>query len=153
MNAIRLMSYRFDPPGGWRWLCRFSLAELKKIYSKLFGYKRFKFHKNDEFIWTAHYDVGKGGWYGVVRLEDGGMKSLESCSKEELDWFLLIGKSFLVDDLSIDWQTRFEEQTANPLFGKVSREEALIALDLVGECDILKTTDHNLVNKLRDVSY
>lgn len=139
MNAIRLMSYRFDPPGGWRWPCRFSLAELKKIYSKLFGYKRFKFHENDECIGPGHYDVGKGGWYGVVRLEDGGMKSLESCTIEELDWFLLIGESFLVDDLSIDWQMRFEERTVNPLFGKVSREEALIALDLVGERSILES--------------
>lgn len=136
MNAIRLMSYRFNPPGGWRWPCRFSLTELKKIYSKLFGYKRFKFH---ECIGLRCYDVDKGGWYGMVRLEDGGMKRLESCTKEELDWFLLIGKTFLVDDLSTDWQTRFEERIANPLFGKVSREEALIALDLVGECSILES--------------
>ena len=138
MNAIKLMSYRFDPPGGWRWPCRFSLTELKKIYSKLFGYKRFKFH-DDECIGQGHYDVGKGGWYGMARLEDGGMKRLESCTIEELDWFLLIGKSFLVDDPSIPWQLRFEERRANPLFGKVSREEALIALDLVGECSILES--------------
>jgi hypothetical protein len=66
------------------------------------------------------------------------MKRLESCTIEELDWFLLIGKSFLVDDPSIPWQLRFEERRANPLFGKVSREEVLIALDLVGECSILE---------------
>lgn len=139
MNAIRLMSYRFDPPGGWRWPCRFSLTELKKIYSKLFGYSRFELNPDRVLKSIKNYHVGKDANYGKIRLEDGGMKRLESCTIEELDWFLLIGESFLVDDPSIPWQMRFEERTANPLFGKVSREEALIALDLVGECCTLES--------------
>ena len=139
MNAIRLMSYRFDPPGGWRWPCRFSLTELKKIYSKLFGYSRFELNPDRVFKSIETYHVGNDATYGKVRLEDGGQKRLESCTIEELDWFLLIGESFLVDDPSIPWQMRFEERTANPLFGKVSREEALIALDLVGKCSMLES--------------
>ena len=129
MNAIRLMSHRFDPPGGWRWPCRFSLVELKKIYSKLFGYSRFELNPDRVFKSIEIYHVGKDGLYGAVRLEDGGYKHLESCTIEELDWFLFIGASFGKAGPSWSWDQRM----ANPLFGKVSREEALIALDLVGE--------------------
>lgn len=142
MNAIKLMSYRFDPPGGWRWPCRFSLTELKKIYSKLFGYSRFELNPDRVFKSIETYHVGNDATYGKVRLEDGGLKRLESCTIEELDWFLLIGKSFLLlGNPNTNWRTRFEEQerVANPLFGKVSREEALIALDLVGECCTLES--------------
>ena len=130
MNA-KLKAYRFDPPGGWRWPCRFSIDELKAIYLKLFGYNWFELDPNRVFKSIETYHVGKDSTYGEVMLEDGGMKRLESCAIEELDWFLFIGESFLVDDPSTPWQIRCEERTVNPLFGKVSREEALITLDLV----------------------
>ena len=146
MNA-RLKAHRFDPPGNWRWPCRFSLSELKEIYLKLFGYNRFELNLDRAFKIIETYHVGKAATYGKVRLEDGGMKRLESCTIEELDWFLLVGESFLVDDPSIDWKRMcLEERTANPLFGKVYREEALITLALVGEYDILETTNYDLSN-------
>lgn len=85
------------------------------------------------------YHVGKDAFYGEVVLEDYGMKRLESCTVEELAWFLLVGESFLIDDLSRPWQILFKTRTQNLLFGKVSREEALIVLDLVGECGMLRT--------------
>lgn len=140
MDFTRLKAHRFDPPCNWRWPCRFSLNELKEIYLKLFGYNWFELNPYRVFKWLKTYHVGKDANYGEVRLEDGGMKRLESCTIEELDWFLLVGESFLVDDPSAPWQIRFEKRTANPLFGKVSREEALIALDLVGKCDIKSLT-------------
>lgn len=146
MDFTRLKTYRFDPPGNWRWPGRFSLDELKEIYLKLFGYNWFELNPHRAFKTIEVYHVGKDANYGEVRLEDGGMRRLESCTTEELDWFLLVGESFLVDDPSTPWQILSEKRTANPLFGKVSREEALIALDLVGEGDILKTTDHDLGN-------
>jgi hypothetical protein len=136
MDFTRLKKYRFDPPGFWRWSSRFSLDELKEIYLKLFGYNWFELNPDRVFKSIGIYHVGKDANYGEVRLEDGGMRRLESCTIEELDWFLLVGESFLVDDPSMPWQIRFEVRTTNPLFGKVSREEALIALDLVGECGI-----------------
>ena len=139
MMDAKLKAYRFDPPGNWRWPRRFSLGELNEIYSKLFGFK-ISMHQLDPLILPYSaletYDVCKDSLYGIVRLEDGGTKRLEFCTIEELDWFLLVGESFLVDDPNMNWRTYFEEQTANPLFGKVSREEALIALDLVGERSI-----------------
>ena len=146
MDFTRLKTYRFDPPGFWRWPGRFSLDELKEIYLKLFGYNWFELNPDRIFRSIKTYHVGKDANYGEVRLEDGGMRRLESCTIEELDWFLLVGESFLVDDPSMPWQIRFEVRTANPLFGKVSREEALITLDLVGECGILETADHDLGN-------
>lgn len=146
MDITTLKTYRFEPPGGWRWHCRFSLDELKEIYLKLFGYNWFELNLDRVLKSIKNYHVGKDANYGEVRLEDGGMMRLEACTIEELDWFLFIGESFLVDDPNMNWRVRFEVRTANPLFGKVSREEALIALDLVGECDILKTSDHDLGN-------
>ena len=130
MDFTSLKAYRFDPPGNWRWPCRFSLTELKEIYLKLFGYSWFKLNPDRIFKSIETYHVGKDAKYGEVRLEDGGMRRLESCTIEELDWFLLVGESFLIDDLSMPWQILFEKRTTNPLFGKVSKEEALIALDL-----------------------
>ena len=148
MDITRLKTYRFDPPGNWRWPCRFSLDELKEIYSKLFGFKISE-HYSDRLyssaLWKT-YDVREDSFYCNVRIEDGGSKRLEYCTIEELDWFLLVGESFLVDDPSMPWQICYEKRTVNPLFGEVSREEALIALDLVGECSILETTDHDLGN-------
>lgn len=146
MDFTRLKAYGFDLPGNWRWPCRFPLDELKKIYLKLFSYNWFELNPHRAFKTIEVYHVGKDANYGEVRLEDGGMKRLESCTIEELDWFLLVGESFLVDDPSMPWQIRFEVRTTNPLFGKMSREEALIALDLVGECGILETADHDLDN-------
>lgn len=142
----KLKAYRFYPPGNWRWPCRFSFDELKEIYLKLFGYNWFELNQDRAFKSINVYHVGKDANYAVARLEDGGMKHLESCTIEELDWFLLVGESFLVDNPSVHWQICFKERTANPLFGKVSREEALIALDLVGECSILETADHDISN-------
>lgn len=146
MDFTRLKTYRFDPPGNWRWPRRFSLDELKKIYLKLFGYNWFELNPHRAFKTIEVYHVGKDANYGEVRLEDGGMRRLESCTIEELDWFLLVGESFLVDDPSMPWQIRFEERTTNPLFGKMYREEALITLALVGEYDILETTNYDLSN-------
>lgn len=94
----KLKAHRFDPPGNWRWPCRFSLDELKAIYLKLFSYNRFELDPNRVLKSIETYHVGKDAIYGKVRLEDGGMKRLESCTIEELDWFLLVGESFLVDD-------------------------------------------------------
>lgn len=143
---IKLKAHRFDPPGYWRWPCRFSLDELKEIYLKLFGYNWFELDPHRAFKTIGTYHVGKDANYGKVRLEDGGMSRLESRTIEELDWFLFIGESFLVDDPSAPWQICFEKRTANPLFGKLSREEALITLALVGEYDILETTNYDLSN-------
>lgn len=146
----KLKAHRFDPPGNWRWPCRFSLDELKAIYLKLFSYNRFELDPNRVLKSIETYHVGKDAIYGKVRLEDGGMKRLESCTIEELDWFLLVGESFLVDDPSIPWQMSFKERTLNTLFGKVSREEALITLALVGEYDILETTNYDLNNSRQE---
>lgn len=127
-----LKTYRFDPPGDWRWPCRFSLEELKMIYRKLFGYTYFELHKNCPFATIEDYDVCKDdvyGVYGAVKLEDGRITRLEFKSKESLDWFLLVGAWFgkhvaFCEDR--DW-------IANPLFGKIGREEALITLDMLTE--------------------
>ena len=123
----RLKSYRFDPPGNWRWPCRFSLEELKKIYYKLFGYNWFELNADRAFKLIETFYVGKDGLYGAVRLEDGGYKHLESCTIEELDWFLFIGASFGKAGPSWSW----EWQMVNQLFGKLGREEALITIDLL----------------------
>ena len=147
MIDAKLKAHRFDPPGNWRWPSRFSLDELKEIYLKLFGYNWFELNQDRVFKSIEIYHVGKDALYGKVRLEDGGMKRLESCTIEELDWFLLVGESFLVDDPRIDWRRMcLEERIANPLFGKVYREEALITLALVGEYDILETINYDLSN-------
>ena len=80
------------------------------------------------------YDIGKdkisrySKIYGYIWLEDGGCTHLESCTKEELDWFLFIGSSFAVEDSHWNQKNRI----ANPLFDKLSRETALITLDLLG---------------------
>ena len=150
MDFTRLKTYRFDPPGDWCWPCRFSRDELKEIYLKLFDYNWFELNLDRIFKSIKTYHVGKDANYGEVRLEDGGMMSLESCTIEELDWYLVIGKSFLLNDHTISWKDRFDRRISNPLFGKVSREEALIALDLVGECDILKTADHDISNSRQE---
>ena len=123
----RLKSYRFDPSGNWRWPCRFSLEELKKIYYKLFGYNWFELNADRAFKSIETFHVGKDGLYGAVRLEDGGYKHLESCTIEELDWFLFISASFGKAGPSWSW----EWQMANTLFSKLGREEALITLDLL----------------------
>ena len=125
----KLMSHRFDPPGGWLWKCRFSLEELKKIYYKLFGYNWFELNADRPFKSIETFNAGKDGLYGAVRLEDGGCKYLESCTIEELDWFLFIGASFGKAGPSWSWKWRM----ANPLLGKFSREEAMVALDLLPE--------------------
>lgn len=125
----KLMSHRFDSPGGWRWKCRFSLEELKVIYRKLFGYNKFELHKNHSFTAIEDYDMCKDDVYGAMKLEDGGVTSLEFKSKESLDWFLLVGAWF-------GKYTAFNEDRewiANPLHGKLSREEALVVLDLLPE--------------------
>lgn len=123
---LKLKNHRFDPPGNWRWPCRFSLEELKKIYYELFGYNWFELNAARPIKSIETFHVGKDGLHGAVRLEDGGYKHLESCTIEELDWFLFIGASFGKASLSWYWDQRM----ANPLFGKLGREEALITLDL-----------------------
>lgn len=127
-----LKHHRFDPPGGWRWPCRFSLEELKKIYLKLFGYNWFKLNPDRILKTIENYHVGKDATYGEVRLDDGGMKRLESCTIEELDWYLFIGESFLLNDYTISWRDRLDRRISNPLYTKLDRDSALISLDLVG---------------------
>lgn len=122
-----LKSHRFDPPGGWRWPCRFSLEKLKKIYYKFFGYNWFELNKDRPFKSIETFHIGKDGLYGAIRLEDGGSKYLESCTIEELDWFLFIGASFGITGPSWSW----EQWIANSLFGKLGREDALITIDLL----------------------
>ena len=129
----KLKMHRFDPPGNWRWPCRFSLDELKTIYYNLFGFNWFELHSYRALPTLDTYDVGKDkihGYskiYGYIWLEDGGCAHLESCTKEELDWFLFIGSSFAAEDYPCDKKNRI----ANPLFDKLSRETALITLDLL----------------------
>lgn len=126
----KLKAHRFDPPGNWRWPCRFSLEELKTIYRKLFGYNKFELHSNRSFLTIKDYDVCKDDVYGAVKLEDGGVTSLEFESKESLDWFLFVGAWF-------GKYTAFSEDRewiANPLLGKLDRESALIYLDLLDVC-------------------
>jgi len=118
----KLKSHRFDPPGGWRWPCRFSLEELNTTYHKLFGYNWFELNADRAIKTIEVFHVGKDRVYGAVRLEDGGYQHLESCTIEELDWFLFIGQSFLA---------REETWMPNPLFGKLGREDALITIDLL----------------------
>ena len=127
------MSHRFDPPGGWRWKCRFSLEEMKMMYCKLFNFNRFEARENCLFPPVEMYDVRKDENFGMVRLEDGGMKNLEYCTIEELDWFLFVGASFCVADSRVSWRDMYENRTVNPLHGKLSREEAMVALDLLPE--------------------
>ena len=92
----KLKAHRFDPPGGWRWSCRFSLEELKEIYLKLFDYNWFELNPNRAFKSIAIYHVGKDSIYGKVRLEDGGKHMLESCTIEELDWYKKIQVQVLI---------------------------------------------------------
>ena len=92
----KLMSHRFDPPGGWRWKCRFSIEELEMMYCKLFNFNRFEARGNCLFQTIKTYDVRRNEFFGMVRLEDGGMKNLAYCMIEELDWFLFVGASLLV---------------------------------------------------------
>lgn len=127
-----LKHHRFDPPGGWRWPCRFSLEELKEIYLKLFDYNRFELNPDRALKTLEVYHVGKDATYGEVRLEDGGMKRLESCTVEELDWNLFIGESFLLDDRTINWKDRFNRRILNPLYKKLDRDSVMISLDLGG---------------------
>lgn len=134
----KLMSHRFDPPGGWRWKCRFSVDELKTIYSKLFGFNWFRSSPNRALKPLETFDVGERkdaycSYYGKVRLEDGGMKNLEFCTIEELDWFLFVGTSFGVTDSRVSWIYMCENLIVNPLHSKLGREEAMIALDLLPE--------------------
>ena len=120
--------HKFDLSGCWRWSCRFSLEELKAIYRKLFGYKYFELHKNNLFAAIKHYDVCKDDVYGAVKLEDGWTISLESQTKESLDWFLLVGPWFGKNTAFSEDQ----EWIANPLYDKLDRDSALITLDLDG---------------------
>lgn len=126
----KLKTHRFDPPGGWRWSCRFSLEELKDIYLKLFGYNWFELDPNRAFKSIETYHVGKDSLYGKVRLENGGMKILKSCTIEELDWYLFIGESFLLNDYTITWKDRLDRRISNPLYDKLDRNLAMISLDL-----------------------
>ena len=126
----KLKAHRFDPPGGWRWRCRFSLKELKEIYLKLFGYNWFELDPYRVFKPIETYHVGKDSFYGEVRLEDGGTKRLESCTIEELDWFLFIGESFFLDGYTMSWKDRFDSRTSNPLYDALDRNSAMISLDL-----------------------
>jgi len=128
----KLKAHRFDPPGNWRWSCRFSLEELKEIYLKLFGYDWFELNPHRVFKSLEIYNVGKDSVYGIVRLEDGGMNSLVSCTINELDWFLFRGESFLLDDYYICWKDRFARWISNPLYDKLDRNSAMISLDLYG---------------------
>lgn len=130
MTKQQLKSYRFDPPGGWRWKCRFSLEELKEIYLKLFGYNWFVLDPHRALKKLDTYHVGKNATHGIVRLEDGGMMRLESCTIEELDWFLFIGESFLLNNYTMYWEHR--SRIPNPLNYKLDRYEALISLDIDG---------------------
>ncbi len=129
MNA-KLKAHRFDPPGNWRWPCRFSLDELKMIYLKLFGYNWFELDQYRAVKSIKTYDVGKDTTYGEVMLEDGGTKRLESCTIEELDWFLFIGKSFFLGNYTISWKDCLDRRISNPLYGKLDRYSAMISLDL-----------------------
>jgi len=122
----KLKAHRFDPPGGWRWPCRFSLEELKEIYLKLFGYNWFELNADRPFKSIKTFHVGKDGLYGAVRLEDGGYKHLESRTIEDLDWFLFIGASFGKVGPSWSW----EWWMTNPLYDRLDRDSAMISLDL-----------------------
>ena len=128
----KLMSHRFEPPGGWRWKCRFSLEEMKMLYCKLFNFNRFEVRESHRVKMISIYDVRRDECFGKVVLRDGGMKNLEYCTIEELDWFLFVGASFSVDDSRVSWRYMHENSIANPLHGKLGREEALVALDLLG---------------------
>lgn len=123
-----LKMHRFNPPGNWRWPCRFSLEELKKIYCELFGYTYFELHKNRLLPSIKDYDVCKDDVYGAVKLEDGGITSLAFKSKESLDWFLFVGAWFGKDTAF----SKDQEWIANPLYDKLDRDSALITLDLDG---------------------
>lgn len=129
----KLMSHRFDPPGGWRWKCRFSVEELEMMYCKLFNFNQFEARGNCLFQTIKTYDVRRNEFFGMVRLEDGGMKNLACCMIEELDWFLFVGASFCVADPRVSWRYMYENRTVNPLHGRLSREEALVTLDLLPE--------------------
>ena len=124
-----LKACRFDPPGNWRWPCRFSLEELKTIYCELLNCVKVEFYLRQYCSIKTYdvYDVYTLKSYGRVVLEDGGARLLEACTKEELDWFLFIGKWFKPND---DFYP--SQLTKNPLYDKLSREEALITLDLHG---------------------
>ena len=128
MNKQQLKSYRFDPPDGWK--CRFSLEELKEIYLKLFGYNWFVLDPHRAMKKLNTYHVGKNSTFGVVRLEDGGMMYLESCTIEELDWYLFIGQSFFPINYTTNWENRLESPIPNLLHDKLDRYEALISLDI-----------------------
>lgn len=128
----KLMSHRFNPPGGWRWKCRFSVEELEMMYCKLFNFNRFEARGSHLIKLMDMYDVRRDECFGMVRLEDGGMKNLEYCTIEELDWFLFVGASFCVNDLLLSWRDMRDNSIVNPLHGKLSREEAMVALDLLG---------------------
>ena len=121
-----LKECRFDPPGNWRWPCRFSVEELKTIYCELFNYVKVELHPR-QYCSIETYDVCTPKGYGHVVLEDGGARILAACTKEELDWFLFIGKGFKQND-----DFYFNQWTKNPLYDKLSREESLIILDLHG---------------------
>jgi len=121
-----LKACRFDPPGNWRWPCRFSLEELKTIYCELLNYVKVEFHPQ-QYCSIETYDVCTPKSYGYAVLKHGGVKILEACTEEELDWFLFIGKRFKQTD-----DFYFSQWIKNPLYDKLSREEALITLDLHG---------------------
>lgn len=101
------------------------------LYLKFFGFNWFELNPHRVFKSIMTYNVGKdSSTYGEVRLEDGGMKRLEYCTVEELDWYLFIGKSFLLNDYTISWEDRLGRKISNPLYGKLDRYEALICLDI-----------------------
>ena len=117
---------RFEPL--WSWKQRFSLDELKDIYFKLFGYDWFHDMKKPECEnpQYRHYEVGGQGWYGYVKLKDGGRARLEFITLRELDWLLYNGYEF-----AFDINNNYENGSLNPLWHKETREEVMITLDLL----------------------
>lgn len=115
-------AYRFDQP--WAWRQRFSMDELKEIYFKLFGYDWFHEMKG-VFTFEHPYEIGRCRQHGYVKLEDGGRTRLEYIEPARLDWFLYNGYEF-----GFDKNCRFDAVGRNPLYHKLSREEALVTLDV-----------------------
>jgi len=117
---------RFEPP--WAWKQRFTLDELKEIYLKLFKYDWFHDMKKpaSEDFRYRHYSVGGQGWYGYVKLKDGGRARLEFLELRELDWLLYNGYEF-----AFDINNTYKAGRLNPLWHRETREEVMITLDLL----------------------
>lgn len=115
---------RFEP--SWDWKQRFSLDELKDIFSSLFKCDWFHEMKGI-FSFEQPYEVGRQGQHAEVLLKDGGSARLEYIEARQLDWLLFNGWKFGFDI----YNSKNKELYVNPLYQRSTREEALIALDLM----------------------